>query len=143
MESTDESRRPAPTTSSPGGLDPGRPGDAGPGDEEPSSTGLDANVAALLCYALGVVTGVLFLVLEGRSSFVRFHAWQSTVTFGALLLIQLFGGFIPFVGPAITALVAPVWLVLWILLMWKAYQGERFKLPFAGDVAEEHAALDA
>ncbi len=106
---------------------------------EESSTGLAANVAGLLSYALGIVTGIIFLVVEKKSSFVRFHAMQSVVTFGSLLLVSVFGSFIPFVGWILVAIASPLSFVLWLLLMYKAFQGERFKLPLAGDIAEEHS----
>ena len=80
---------------------------------------------------------------EAASEFVRFHAVQSTVTFGSLIVISFFAGLIPFIGTLIQYLVPLVSFVLWILLMVKAYQGERFKLPIAGDVAEQHAQLRA
>jgi uncharacterized membrane protein len=106
--------------------------------EERSSTGMEANVAGLLCYLLGVITGILFLVLERQSSFVRFHAVQSTVTFGSILVIQVFAGFIPLIGKLVVFVLGPLSFVLWILLMVKAYQGERFQLPVVGDIAEQH-----
>jgi uncharacterized membrane protein len=109
---------------------------------ERSSTGLEANVAGLLCYVLGVITGIVFLVIERQSTFVRFHAVQSTVTFGAILVIQLFSGFIPLVGNAVVFVLGPLSFVLWILLMVKAFQGERFKLPVMGDIAEQHSNVD-
>jgi uncharacterized membrane protein len=55
-----------------------------------SSTGLDENVAGFFCYILGFITGIVFLVVEKRSSFVRFHAMQSTITFSASSLSQRF-----------------------------------------------------
>lgn len=109
--------------------------------EERSSTGMEAKVAGLLCYLVGVITGILFLVLERQSSFVRFHAVQSTVTFGAILVIQVFAGFIPLVGKLVVFVLGPLSFVLWILLMVKAYQGERFKLPIVGDIAEQHESI--
>ncbi len=109
--------------------------------DEVSSTGLQANVAGLLSYALGVVTGIIFLVVEKKSSFVRFHAMQSVVTFGSLLLVSIFGSFIPFVGWILVGIASPLSFVLWLLLMYKAFQGERFKLPIAGDIAEEHSQI--
>jgi uncharacterized membrane protein len=70
---------------------------------------------------------------------VRFHAYQSVAVFGALTVLSVIAGLIPVIGPLIGFLVGPVWLILWILLMVKAYQGERFKLPLAGDWAEQQA----
>ena len=105
---------------------------------EKTSVGLDSNVAAALSYAMGWVTGAAFLLAERENRFVRFHAMQSTITFGALcvawivsLSIPLFGWLLAFV------VIPPVSVVLWLLLMFKAYQGEQFKLPIAGDIAEQ------
>ena len=111
--------------------------------QEASSTGLDPNLAGLLCYLAGFVTGVVFLIIEKENRFVRFHAYQSLAVFGALFLLSLIAGSIPVIGGLIGFLLGPVWLILWILLMIKAYQGERFKLPVAGEWAEEQSAKPA
>ncbi len=106
-----------------------------------SSTGLDTNVASALCYLLGFVSGVAFLVLEKEDRDVRFHAYQSLATFGALFVLSAGAGVIPLFGGLVTLLLTPVSLVLWIVLMVKAMQGgERFKLPVVGDWAEEQVA---
>jgi uncharacterized membrane protein len=111
--------------------------------QEASSTGLDPNVAGLLCYLLAFVTGIVFLIVEKENRFVRFHAYQSLAVFGVLTLISLVAGFIPVIGTPISFLIGPVWLILWVLLMVKAYQGERFKIPVAGDWAEEQSGKPA
>lgn len=107
--------------------------------QEPSSTGLDPNLAGLLCYLLGLITGIVFLIIEKENRFVRFHAFQSVAVFGALFVFSLVAGFIPLIGKLVSVLLAPLGLVLWILLMVKAYQGERYRLPVAGDWAEEQS----
>jgi len=94
-----------------------------------SSTGLEENVAGLLCYVAGWITGLIFFLIEKDSQFVKFHAMQSIITFGACVIL----GFIPVIGWIIWILA----LVLWILLMVKAYQGQKFKLPLIGDLAEK------
>ncbi|MDR6227509.1 DUF4870 domain-containing protein [Desmospora profundinema] len=101
-----------------------------------SSTGLDPKVAALLCYVLGWVTGLIFLLMEKENRFVKFHAWQSIITFGGLTVLSLVANFIPILGQIISFLLFPISLVLWIVLMVKAYQEEWYKLPVAGDIAE-------
>jgi uncharacterized membrane protein len=111
--------------------------------QEASSTGLDPNLAGLLCYLLSWVTGIVFLIVEKENRFVRFHAYQSLAVFGSLSVLSLVAGVIPVIGKLIAFLVGPVWLVLWILLMVKAYQGERFKIPLAGDWAEEQSGKPA
>jgi len=104
---------------------------------EKSSTGIDVNLAALLSYLLGFLSGVVFLVLEKDSHYVRFHAMQSTIVFGGLFLANIVLSMIPFVGWLMSFLLMPVTFVLWLVLMFKAYQGERFKLPYIGDMAEQ------
>jgi uncharacterized membrane protein len=103
--------------------------------KEKSSTGLEENVAGFFCYLLGFVTGIIFLAVEKKSSFVKFHAMQSTITFLSLFIISIILGFIPIIG----LLVYPIWilsLILWLLLMVKALQGERYSLPIVGKMAE-------
>ena len=98
---------------------------------ETSSTGIDPSVAAMLTYIAGWLTGVFFLVIEKKSRFVRFHAWQSVLTFlpifVALWVLPLW------------FLFWPVSVALWIVLMYKAFHGERFKLPVVGDIADRRA----
>jgi uncharacterized membrane protein len=105
-------------------------------EKEQSSTGLDENVAGFLCYLLGFITGIVFLVVEKKSRFVKFHARQSTITFLSLFVISLILGFIPIIA----LLVYPIWilsLILWLLLMIKALRGERYLLPIVGKMADE------
>ena len=105
---------------------------------EKTAAGLDPHLAAALAYALGWITGILFLVTEPANRFVRFHAVQSVVVFGGLSLAWFITLSIPFIGWVIAVVVIPVVsIVLWLLLMFKAYNGERFKVPFAGDIAEQ------
>ena len=100
-------------------------------EKEKSSTGLDENVAAFLCYLFGFITGIVFLVVERKSSFVKFHAMQSTITFLGLFVISLILGWIPVIG----VLILIVSLILWLLLMIKALQGIRYSLPIVGKIA--------
>jgi uncharacterized membrane protein len=107
-------------------------------DAPKTSTGLDSNVAAALAYGLGWITGIIFLVAEPNDRFVRFHALQSIIAFGTLSAITILLQAIPILGMLIAVfLVIPLSAILWLLLMFKAYQGERFKLPIAGDMAEQ------
>jgi len=93
-----------------------------------SSTGLEENIAGLLSYVVGWVTGLIFFLIEKDSRFVKFHAMQSIITFMTVFILS----WIPFLNIVVGILA----LVLWILLMIKAYQGEKFKLPVIGDLAE-------
>ena len=102
-----------------------------------SSTGLAENTAGLLCYALAWVSGIIFILLERESDFVRFHAVQSIIVFGALSVVGAVLDWIPVIGWVIGAGLGIVAFVLWIILMVKAYQGERYKVRWAGDFAEK------
>ena len=104
---------------------------------EKTSTGLQENVAGLLCYVLGWVSGLVFILLEAENKFVRFHAMQSIIVFGVLNIIGIVFGWIPWFGWVISSLVGLLGFVLWIVLMVKAYQGVMYKLPVAGDLAEK------
>lgn len=105
---------------------------------ERSSTGLEANIAAALAYVAGFITGILMLVIEKESRFVRFHAMQSTVVFVAVLIISVVINSIPILGPFLYAfLLFPAVVIIWLVLMFKAYNRETFKLPIAGDFAEK------
>ena len=112
---------------------------------------MSENVAGLLCYALGWITGIIFFVIDKRP-YVRFHAAQSIVVFGGLHIINIaigivfgagimmFGGFGAFgLGAALYGLVSLVAFVLWIILMVKAYQGEKFEVPVAAGIAKSFA----
>lgn len=107
--------------------------------EAESSTGLSANVAGLLSYVLGWITGIIFVVLEKKSTFVKFHAWQSIMTFGVLTVAQLVLGWIPFVGWILSILIGILMFVLWLILIIQAGTGKMWKVPGAGDWAERQA----
>jgi uncharacterized membrane protein len=105
-----------------------------------SSSGLDVNLAAALTYALGWVTGIAFLLVEKESPFVRFHAMQSTITFGLITMAYVVLNVIPILGFLVAFFILmPLSVVLWLLLILKAFQGEKFKLPMVGDLAEQKA----
>lgn len=97
-------------------------------EKERSSTGLEENVAAFFCYLVGFVTGIVFLVVEKKSSFVKFHARQSTITFLIILALS----WIPVIGFLFWIL----GVFLWLLLMIKALQGQKYLLPIVGKMAE-------
>ncbi len=118
-----------------------------------TQSGLSENVAGLLCYVLGWITGLVFFLIDKRP-YVRFHAAQSLVVFGGLHILRIvlamvfgigwwFGGGMGLTGFSfgwlLFSLIGLVTLILWIVLMVKAYQGERFKVPIAGDFAESFA----
>jgi len=104
-----------------------------------SSLGMEANIAALLSYLLGFVSGIIFYALEKENKFVRFHAMQSIVVFAFLFVVNILTQVLPIIGWAISTLLGVAGIVVWIVLMIKAYQGEYFKLPVAGDIAEKNS----
>lgn len=115
---------------------------------------MEENIAGLLCYIGGWVTGLIFFLIDKRP-FVRFHAAQSIVVFGGLQIIYIIlttilirdfwaggFGFFSFSGLLFNA-VRLAAVVLWIVLMVKAYQGVRFRIPIAADLADSLAAKSA
>ncbi|MFH0864360.1 MAG: DUF4870 domain-containing protein [Candidatus Gottesmanbacteria bacterium] len=98
------------------------------------------NLIGALTYLLGFVTGIIFLLVEKNSKFVRFHAMQSTILFGGIFIANIALGFIPILGWLVGLLLSLLAFVLWIVLMWKAFQGEMYKLPYVGEIAEKQLA---
>lgn len=125
------------------------------GENRQSSLGLDENVAGALCYVLGAITGIIFYILEKDSDFVRFHAVQSIIVFGALFILNTVVTMIsasiysvPLAGMVfagvlglVSTVIFLVALILWILLMVKAYQGDRYRVPIAGKYAERYVYM--
>jgi len=99
---------------------------------KPKGTGLPRNTAAALAYVLGWISGLFFLFME-KDDYVRFHAMQSIVVFGALTILSM----VPVVGWILTPIVLLAGLALWLILIVKAYQGEKFKLPYIGNWVEK------
>lgn len=102
-----------------------------------SSTGLEPNIAAMLSYLLGFITGIIFLVIEKNDKFVRFHALQSIIVSGALFLVSTVLGWIPIIGWLIVFFLGPIGFIIWILLLYKAYKGQWYEFPIAGKIAKE------
>jgi uncharacterized membrane protein len=105
--------------------------------------GLPDNVAGVLAYVT-IVPAIIFLVIEpyNRNRFIRFHAFQSLFFFIAVIIVSVvmpFVAVIPFLGVLLWALVCLAELILWLLLLLKAYGGEMWKLPVIGDIAEKQA----
>jgi uncharacterized membrane protein len=108
---------------------------------------LEENIVGVLCYVLGWASGIYFIQKEKENKFIRFHAMQSIVAWGGITIVFLIMfiisrvfKFIPFLNIIFFIL---YWLlglaavILWMVLMAKAYQGERYKLPWAGNFAEK------
>jgi uncharacterized membrane protein len=111
------------------------------------TAGMDENVAGLLCYILGWITGLIFFLIDKRP-FVRFHAAQSIGMSIGLFAIYLIIGVLftmlhfmsmGFVALAIYPLLALLVFVLWIFMMYKAYQHEKYMLPIIGPIAANMA----
>lgn len=102
-----------------------------------SSTNLNENVAGLLCYLATFVTGIIFLIIEKKSKFVRFHAMQSIIFFGAIWIVGFIIDYVPYIGWLLSSLLSLLGFIMWIVLMIKAYQNEYFKLPIIGQIADD------
>ena len=121
-------------------------------EPHPSSTGLRPPVAAALSYLAGPLSGVLLLLAERSSRFVKFHAWQSLVGLGLLAFTAL-----TFLGLAFVMLVFSstafwvmlwlaaiggiAWVVLWGICLVQAWRGRLWHLPWAGRFAERRAGI--
>ena len=105
---------------------------------ERTSSGFNANVAAALSYLVGFVSGLVFLLVEKDNTFVRFHAMQSTLFFIGIVIIDVVLQVIPILGALVVIfLLIPLSAVVWLLMMYKAYQGEDYKLPLVGQWAAD------
>jgi uncharacterized membrane protein len=110
-----------------------------------SSTGLDENVASLLAYVFGLVSGLIFFFIEKDSRLVRFHGMQSTLLAGVFwvgeMALWILSTIIVIIISQISGLLAFVLgigaLIGWVMCMIKAYQGQYFKLPVLGNFAEK------
>ncbi len=103
------------------------------------SSGND-NLMGALTYLLGAITGIILLLVAKKSKFVRFHAMQSTILFGGLFVLFVGFGFIPLLGYLVDVTLSFLGFILWIVCMWKAFQGESFKVTYVGDMAEKQLA---
>ena len=109
-----------------------------PQHTDKTSTGFDANVAAALSYLVGFVTGIIFLLVEKENRFVRFHAMQSTLLFIGIVLVDILLQVVPLLGALLVVfIVIPLSAFLWLFMMFKAYQGEEYKLPLVGQMAAD------
>ena len=121
-----------------------------------SSTGLDANIAALLAYLFGLLSGVIFYVIEKDSKFVKFHAMQSilfnaivaVVAIAGSIILTILGFVLATVSEGLAFIYSLLMLLFWgifclailigfIMCLFKAFQGQMFKLPVIGNMAEK------
>ena len=108
---------------------------------EPVTINLEPNIAGLLCYVLGWISGIVFLIIEQKKRFVRFHAIQSIIVFGSLNIAGTILGHIPWLGPFFSTVIGILAFILWIVLMVKAYHNQFYKIPIAGDLAERYSGV--
>ncbi|SDG35905.1 Uncharacterized membrane protein [Methanolobus vulcani] len=108
-----------------------------------TNLGVSENIAGVLAYLFGLVSGILILVIEKENTFARFHAAQSSVLCIATIVLSIFimiVGWIPIIGWLIALLSIFVYLaifVLWLFLMFKAFSGEMYRLPVLADYADQ------
>lgn len=102
-----------------------------------SSSGLDENIAGMLCYLFTIVGGIVFLAVEKRSRFVMFHAVQSVTVFGLIMVGHVLCTFLPLFGPLVASLLSLLGVVVWLLMVVSSLQGKWLKLPWIGDFAEK------
>jgi uncharacterized membrane protein len=100
-----------------------------------NSTGLPKNTASALSYVLGPITGIIFLLLE-KDKQVRFHAMQSIVVFLGLFILDWILAFTVILALLIP-LVGIVGFILWLILIYRAWQGRQWEVPFFGKVARQ------
>jgi uncharacterized membrane protein len=117
-----------------------------------ASSGMSNNVAGLLCYVLGFITGIIFLVMDPykNEKFVRFHAFQS-IFFSIACIVVSWVLSALLIGALVTGGLGVAWIILrlvqlaiflgWLFLMYKAYNNETFKLPVIGDLAAKQAGV--
>jgi len=102
----------------------------------PQTTGLQENVACLLCYVFWWISGIVFLVLEPNNKTIKFHAWQSIIISVPITVVAIIFSAIPFIWFIGTIL----WVLGWVLLLYvglMAYQGRKIVVPYAGPLAEK------
>ena len=113
--------------------------------KEKTGTGLKKETSAALSYVLGFITGIIFLIIE-KDPFVRFHAMQSIAVSLAFFVLSWILGvisvllgltvFLAWVGPLLSGVLMIGGFVLWLLLIYKAYQGEKWQVPYIGKFVE-------
>ena len=141
---------PAPGQAPAGGYAPYTPPPAGPG----TAAGLQENVAGALCYIVGLVTGIVFLVIPpyNQNRTIRFHAFQSIFFhvgwmifyYGLNIILGTLGyGVLGLVFSLIHLLISLViglgGFLLWLYLMWRAYNNNPLVLPIIGPIARQQA----
>jgi uncharacterized membrane protein len=111
-----------------------------PTPSQPAPAGLSDNSAGALAYVT-IIPAIIFLIVEpfNKNSYVRFHSWQSIFLGIAAFAIQIVLSIIPIIGWILIPFVLIGFLVIWIIVILKALKGQRYKLPFIGNLAEKQA----
>lgn len=111
--------------------------------------GLSENVACALCYLVGLITGIVFLVLApyNANPRVKFHAWQAIffnlawiALWIALNVLTAMADLFALVLLPVYALISFAGFAFWLFLMWKAHEGQDFEIPVIGSLARQQAA---
>jgi uncharacterized membrane protein len=130
-----------------------------PGQTSKSSTGLDENVAALLSYVFGWISGLIFFLIEKDSRLVRFHAMQSLLLSASISILMmilwfiatvlaivfsqisgLLGSLVYLLSMLVIAVLSIGGLIAWVMCLIKAYNKEYYHLPVIGKYAEQFSA---
>jgi len=115
-------------------------------------TGLAPHIASFVCYLCPPVTSIVIMLLEKENRDVQFHAWQATILAVGYIVVSIalnifaviVGKIIGFLGMMVhwlSPLVGLAAFILWVVCLVKAYQGERWKIPYLGDFAEKKAGF--
>jgi uncharacterized membrane protein len=143
----------SPAAGYPGGPPVSTGGIAGISPAPVASAGLTENTASALCYIVGLITGIIFLVMApyNQNPRIRFHAFQSILFHIAFFVAWIVATVVIMIvgmvlGSVMSAMVSLLGLVLWLgglavwlLLMWKAFQGQTLVLPIVGKLAQQQA----
>ncbi len=108
-----------------------------------TSTGLDEKIAGMLAYIVTWPSGIIFLILEPNNKYIRFHALQSILVFGALMVVGFIFGWMGTFGLIIRILISITAFVIWIILLVKSSQGQKYKVIWAGPLAEKWSGSDS
>ena len=109
----------------------------------PASNVMADNVASALCYVLGLVTGIIFLVIApyNQNKAVRFHAFQSIFLHVAAIAVVIVGNIV--LGMMhlwmLSPLIGLAFFLLWVFLIFKTWQGSKIVVPVVGQLAEQQA----
>jgi uncharacterized membrane protein len=103
-----------------------------------AASGLKKTTSGALAYVLGPITGVIFLIID-KDPFVRFHAMQSIVVFVGLFVLQMVLGF-TIILAVLVPIISILSFVLWLILIYKAWQGEQWEVPVFGKIARNMAS---